>query len=336
MPERIQKYQFDCQAWLASQGYLNRRLLFLDLNFWIRLSESRTGLQEEIRDLLVELVSSGRLICPVSPSLIMELGKQPPSTHRQSQSQLMDELSGGLGIKIGTRIFPIEFEAALEGKRATRNLAYTHFFDAMVESGLALDRPSNIPEGIARLAAKIVLGAQAQLSITEFMNVSFDMGRDEVSRKHPSVAKMSRGFSDKAVEAEHWKLDNPTSLESIEQAEFLGLLRQVFSDIWNFIPRTTTGNPQFSEKEFVELLDACPTFWCIYKAMAAIRWRGRVSGNDIWDVLHIASITPYVDCLACDKGTRHVFREMLHADQRFGAIIVSEEADLLEWLVQNK
>jgi len=335
MPEQLQKYQFDGQAWLASQGYLDRKLLFLDLNFWIRLSKPRTGLQVEIRDRLVELVSSSRLICPVSPSLLMELGKQPPSSPRQSQSELMDELCGGLGIKIWQRIFPVEFEAALEGNKAPRRVAYSQFFDSMVESGLALDRPSNIPEGIAQLAAKIVLGAQARLTITEFMNVWFDIGRDEVSGTDPVVSKMSRGFSDKAVEAEHWKLDNPTSLASIEQAEFNGLLREVVPDIWNTILRTNSETTQLSTQRLVELLHACPTFWCIYKAMAAIRWGGRVKENDIWDVLHIASVTPYVDCIACDRGTRHIFTEMLHADQRFGAVIVAQEADLLEWLVQN-
>ena len=220
MSENIQKYQFDDQVWLESQGYLNRELLFLDLNLWIQLSEPQTELQAEIKDRLFEMVSRGRLICPVSPSLIMELGKKPPSPSRQSQSQLMDELSRGLGLKIGQRIFPIEFEAALGGDAAPRRMAYSHFFDALMESGLVLDGLSNIPEVITRLAATAVLGHQAQMTITEFMTVWFDLGRDEDTGTDPVVAKMSQDFSDKAVEAENWKLDNPTaSLESIEQAE---------------------------------------------------------------------------------------------------------------------
>jgi len=124
--------------------------------------------------------------------------------------------------------------------------------------------------------------------------------------------------------------------ESIEQAEALSLLQEFLPDILKFIPRTHTGIPQFSGEEFRQLLNTCPTFWCIYKGMAPIRWGGRVNGNDIWDVLHIGSVTPYVECLACDRGTRHVYTEMLHADQRFETHIISQEAYLFEWLVQIK
>ena len=335
MSNQSNTYQFDDQAWLESQGYLNRKLLFLDLNYWIQLSEPRTGSQAEIKDRLSEMVSSGRLICPVSPSLIMELGKQPPSPSRQSLCQLMDELSKGLGLKIAQRIFPIEFEAILGGDAAPRRMGYSHFYDALMESGLVLDGLPNIPEAIARLSATAVLEHQAQMTITDFMNVWFDMGRDEESGPDPAVAKMSQGFSDKAVQANKWKLDNPTaSLESIEQAEVLGLLHEFLPDILKIIPRKYTGVPQFTEREFKELLDSCPTFWCIYKGMAATRWGGRVKGNDIWDVLHVGSVTPYVDCLACDRGTRHIYKEMLHANQRFGTIIVSQDGDLLNWLTQ--
>ena len=70
--------------------------------------------------------------------------------------------------------------------------------------------------------------------------------------------------------------------------------------------------------------------------MAAIRWGGRVKANDIWDVLHVGSVTAYVDCLACDRGTRHVYTEVLHADQRFETNIISQETHLFEWLGQIK
>ena len=36
------------------------------------------------------------------------------------------------------------------------------------------------------------------------------------------------------------------------------------------------------------------------------------------------------------KGTRHVFKQMLHADERFGMMIVSQEKDLVDWLDENK
>lgn len=319
-------YQFDSQIWLEQRGYLNRKLLFLDLNFWIRLAKASTPLQLELRERLTKTVLSERIICPISPSIIMELGKQPRSAYRESQTNLMDELSGGLSIKIPQRVFPLEYKAESEGHHASRELIYSHFWDAMMDTPLILEGPSGLPEPLARLAAELVIGHQAKMSITNFMAESFDGTEGSFPGGDSSSIRMNDEFSKKADEWERLKDSNTMTMENIERDEFHGLLREILPGI--LIQEPTARNDDC----IAEVLKVCPTCWCTYKAMAVLRNRGVIRGNDIWDVLHAGAAIPYVDCLACDRGTRNIYADRLKADERFGTRIVSDESALFEWL----
>ena len=86
-------------------------------------------------------------------------------------------------------------------------------------------------------------------------------------------------------------------------------------------------------KEKAALLDQCSTFYCNYKLVSALRSsRLRVKENDLWDLEHAATALPYVDCFACDGGTRHLCSDMLHLDDRFGTKILSSVDDLIDWI----
>ena len=131
-------------------------------------------------------------MCPVSPSLLMELAKRPRDTHRDSHSRLMDELSKGLSLRMVHDIFHHEFEAALEGQQAERQVAYSHFLDAV---GGEITLP--VPEGLAQSEEGLELGARlvnwmssflSPSSITDFMNEWMEDGMDE-ARKSPAYIK---------------------------------------------------------------------------------------------------------------------------------------------------
>lgn len=314
------RYQFDSLAWLRSQEVLDRKILLLDLNFWIQMSKSESKLQCELKDRIAELVSARRLLCPVSPSLIMELGKQSPSPFRDVQSRLMDDFSGGVAIKLGPRVFPLEYEAAANGQRIDRAVVFSHYFDALMEKPFAFQSPSALPDAVARAAVGILLESQLQVSITEFMNTSFSQEID------PAVTRMSNNFRDMAEHHKEWAKKQKLTRKQIEKAEFQSLRDAILPDISPVIETTCSGT------RMLEILDDCPTFWCIYQAYTALRRRGSVKQNDIWDVLNIAPAIPYVDCVASDRGTRHIFKQQLGAEKRYGSRIISSESDLLLWL----
>lgn len=80
-----------------------RRKVYLDLNFWIGLRNPSKAPKPEafqqLRELLSNGVKEGRLLCPVSYTVFLELMKQYPLEQRLAQARLMDQLSEGVGIR---------------------------------------------------------------------------------------------------------------------------------------------------------------------------------------------------------------------------------------------
>jgi hypothetical protein len=86
-----------------------RPKVYLDMRFWIIVRDTALGVRTEpaARKLLHHLrrgVASGRLVCPISASMFLELMKQPYSPGRRiGTAQLIDELSLGTSM-ISSRI----------------------------------------------------------------------------------------------------------------------------------------------------------------------------------------------------------------------------------------
>jgi hypothetical protein len=84
------------------QSLANRQKIYLDARFWIIARDTALGVCTEpaARKLLHHLrrgVANGRLVCPISASMFLELLKQPYSPGRRiGTAQLIDELSLGV------------------------------------------------------------------------------------------------------------------------------------------------------------------------------------------------------------------------------------------------
>jgi hypothetical protein len=79
----------------------NRTSIYLDINFWIILRDVAAGTSAdrgnvELLQLLRELVTAGRVFCPISESIFLELMKQSDSSSRLKCASLIDELSLGV------------------------------------------------------------------------------------------------------------------------------------------------------------------------------------------------------------------------------------------------
>jgi hypothetical protein len=78
-----------------------RDRIYLDKCFWIHLRSARTRAPSppgasDLLDSLVTGVSAGRLVCPISDALFLELMKQSDPATRGATAELIDELSCGI------------------------------------------------------------------------------------------------------------------------------------------------------------------------------------------------------------------------------------------------
>lgn len=91
-----------------------RRVVYLDTNIWVCLTDARTQLSKECLPLCREAVQSGAVIFPLSYASISELLDQPPDAPREIQAALMDELSLGITFRDAHLIEKEEYQIAFQ------------------------------------------------------------------------------------------------------------------------------------------------------------------------------------------------------------------------------
>jgi hypothetical protein len=317
---------------------MQRHILFLDLFYWIKLSESREPVYQDLNKALHEAVEEGYLICPISPSIFMELKKQPASEERKNHAQLMDKLSRKLSLRISQNIFKDEFRAVMAAEQIPRNIAHSHYLDA--PSRLNLKFPKHgwdstmIEEGTKLIFDEIeALPIDQSLSMTE-------------KNRSQYIDSLRNGWRQLADQEAVWRVANPdATLKEIEGAEFASTVQAfvpyLAPDLLNIITKADLSiklkylSMREGERQemVINWLNDCPTFWNKYKVIVALRSnKQRLEENDLWDLEHIVSAVPYVDCLTCDKGMRHRLTQMLSLDKKYGVKIVSKPDQVLMWV----
>ncbi len=93
-----------------------RSKIYLDTRFWIIardvLAGTCTGAAErKLFHFLRRGVSAGRLVCPISESVVLEVMKQADRSSRQLTAEVIDELS------LGISLAPLDLRLGLELKR---------------------------------------------------------------------------------------------------------------------------------------------------------------------------------------------------------------------------
>ena len=320
----------DRSRWLKTSDLLDRQIIFLDLNFWIGLTEGTTADFRELERVLSEAVTVGQVVCAVSPSLLLEVKKRPASARRTQYCDLMDRLSCGLSLRQWQFVFADEFLCIIEDRKSERQIAYSHFTEAL-SSGTLIEW-SNTPSAAEKdRAMQVIPEILYQMTIRDFVNIEVP------EHEEGSISSLRAGLANLAKQEEEWREKFTDSRRDIEKAEFAATIRAVVPQIAELIPELPSQLLEYlastSEEEKRELLDRCPSFHCNHKLVSALRTnRIRVRENDMWDTEHVVTALPYVDGFACDRGTRHLCSDVLQLDARFNTEVVSSAGKLINWI----
>lgn len=117
----VDRHMRDCQVGLA-KGLETRKSIYLDLKFWIALRKAESGESnnpscQDLLQHLRDLVSSGKVFCPISDSTFLEIFKQSDPSTRRATTDLVDELS------LGVSLIP---------SQQLMNTEVAHFFNAVI------------------------------------------------------------------------------------------------------------------------------------------------------------------------------------------------------------
>jgi hypothetical protein len=303
----------------------SRRVVYLDTNIWIRLTDARTQLSRECFTLCREAVRSGAVIFPLSYASISELLHQPPDAPREIQANLMDELSLGITFR-STAIIEKEeshsafsFFASEDYQPVPHSALFTYVVDYIGDGVITF------PEGwtVAHIRAFVEQWRSAPhiRSVSWFITHS---NINEIKENHEKSAKIyvnrlretinqssehfrnSGQFSrDRLRHEERMSLFNSIVLPSFRKIiiehydsdEVMGKIKTIFE---NFPKHHGRGGPKFIEKLF-SLMPSIELFAQLMASRVMNPTRA-VRPEDFWDIEHARVPAAYADAFVTEDG----------------------------------
>ena len=217
---------FDRSSWLRANGLLERKTIFLDLNFWITMSEGEKASYRRLERLLFDMVAAGGAVCPVCPTLLLEVKKRPISDKRTQYCDLMDELSCGLSLRHWPIIFGEEFRSVVEGHPVEREMGYSHFIEAFsIGTHIAFDQTWSRDD--ANQAASLISDHLHQMPIREIVNIEVEPDRED------SITSLRTGLVELSRQEKEWRKEHSFTSEDVERAEFAATVMALIPQIFN-------------------------------------------------------------------------------------------------------
>lgn len=310
------------------QELLSRRKVYLDTRYWIILRETAADRRTDAasRKLLHFLrrgVNTGRLVCPISAALFMELTKQANTpTRRQATARLIDELSLGVSSTDPQTLLATEthrlLSAALHGQEAVhpmQELIWTKVAYALGDMHPTFD---GLPPGDQLELQKRTFDYLWKIPLSELV-----AGMDDGAELRRDYAELTKDTN--ARNKEH--RDDLRSYENAYDVELRGIVEvvgEIAADIIAEMEARTTGIHPSPEQRAASV-NMCRNL--VYDAMkrpenrsamrtlhvktsihAAMRWdkERRFKDNDWHDFGHATIALTYCDAFFTEGPLHHL------------------------------
>jgi hypothetical protein len=338
---------------------LARKRVYLDTRFWILmrdvfLGRSKDPLHEHISDRLRQLVTAGRVICPINADTLAELLKQRDATTRLATAKLIDELSLGAALQSAEERVRTELmhcvQLSLRGQGALEPLERLVWTSPAYLLGHTFPIVDSLPEDQILALQKAFTDYLWDFSLAD--QISYLKGMPEELNDHwDAIAdKLNR-----EIEQHDTKV---LPLSKLHLHEFKGglelylpTLEKIFSHLYETEMGVTPSKETRQDLEqsapglisiMVEALRTgkmgrqLPSLVIRAGLHAGIRRnRGRqFTGNDLHDFGHTTAALAYCDYFATDRSLCHLVVNDLKFDQRYQTAVVAAPQDLLGLLDQ--
>lgn len=322
----------------------SRKRAYLDQRFWLLLRDASLGNCREpsIAELLEFLKASvreGKLICPISESVFIELLKQEDHSTRMATAQLIDELSQGITLisfkdriqqelcnsfyihSGANELIPIE---ELVWTKLNYVLGETHPTNTQfqLEDELAIQKAfADHMWGISLCEMVEIIGAQPS-SISEWdatalrLNTTNQLHRSTV-RSYAQTFKTEFEGGLSLFRDELEQLTNEITQRGYEVGVKLAHLSQ--------------------KKRFEKFALSVPTLYINASCHAAIRWdqKRKLCSNDLFDFSHAQAALAYCDLFLTEKPLGDMLSQRHLGLAQFGCKIFWSPRAALNWMREH-
>ena len=325
----LENYLKECRLRLG-ESIAHRHKIYLDTKYWILLRDNRLGRKvkaaiAELSSLLEDGTTSGKLICPISADIFLEIIKQSDPTTLKCSVEIIDALSEGVSVlapEERTRMELLYFmRKNLSGEGSCHSQEI--FVWTKLAYVLGTIAPYNTPfsQEEELVIQKSFLDQMWEISLSDMIET---MGIDTV-HEMPSMPDISDDLN--TGKFEH--LSENSSFEEVFLSEIAGILDTYmddFREMFVYLYKRMTGNvPAKSEvtvcdgpRQFANLIyhgfrlkrfsTELPSLRIPATIHAAIRWdRDRkYKPTDVHDFCHAETALPYFDTFLTENSLRHL------------------------------
>lgn len=335
------------------EGVMARERVYLDKCFWIHMRAARTNSPSPpgATELLASLtagVAAGRLICPVSDALFLELMKQTDPATRNGTAELIDALS--LGVTLSPNPTRVATEVA-------------HFFHASVGHSV------HPLEHLVWTKVPYILGVQHPVATAfsqderlviqkAFFDHLWEVSLSTMVGTIGSAWPFDSPYAELATRLNRDNAAHAPSMKSFAQVyrdEINGVLEvaaPIAADVLEDMAKKALGpgiHPSPDEREItikqcLALLRAAlrkpigkhalRTLHIGALLHAALRWNRaqKLDANDLFDFHHAEAALAYCDVLMTDGPMRTLLMQRHLAIERdFKCLVMSSVADAADW-----
>lgn len=331
------------------QGIADRHKVYLDTKYWLLLRDHLLGRSRDseigkLAELLIDGVTSAKLICPISADVFMEILKQTDPKTLNCSIGLIDRLSEGVSVlspeeqrRMELLQFVLRHVAGEESCHEPDLFAWTKLA-YVIGFTTPSDTPFSPEEELT--IQKAFLDQMWELSLTDMFET---MGIAAI-REMPRMPDISSDLNTGKFAND----DEAKSFHDMFLAEIAGILdtlivelREMFTYLYR---KGTDGAPQNEElaasdvpRQFANLIyhgfrlnrfsTEMPSLRIPATLHAAIRWERnrKYEANDMHDIGHASTALPYFDTFLTEHSLRHLLtRKDLGLDRLYDCMVVSD------------
>jgi hypothetical protein len=332
-----------------------RRIVYLDMWVWNRISDhilkgtNDPSMAALHRRLLAE-AAAGRVVCPVSESIFLELMKQSDPRTRMAAAEVIDALGGGACLmapdtRINTEVAHWVYESA-----TTKSLVpLDHLVWTVVPYVLGAMHPvdNRFPAAEQRVIQKAFIDRLWRTRLVDMVQTL-----DQPKWKFDAM----EGIAQRLNDGNRNHLAELTSFRKVYADEATGgadlfapMARRIIADMYT----KETGQPppeasdgtQQTERTLRALMakslidggsrHVLRSLHIQAACHAAVRWnRGqKLSANTLFDFHHATAALAYCDAFLCDRPmAAFLTAGLIILDQEMGCFVASTAEALMAWL----
>ncbi len=331
------------------QDVSSKSIVYLDTRFWLILREAYLGRSKchrtrKLLQLLADHVSAGRVVCPMSEALFMEVQNQTDPVTRAATAKLVDELSAGVCLVPETNRFGQEFADLLyrlgPSKGDLHNVRELVWTKISYVLGFVTPTMDQFPDDVELALQKDLLDYLWTCPPSMVIG-SFTPG---------DLVPIYDGVSSKLNEGKFAHLGDHNSFKQVFMSEVDGILDGLHELVTDVLARYFEGSTGkeadctdsrpaklFSNlvREAIrrnKLSKFVPSLHISASLHAAVRWdkKRKYEDNDFFDFHHAVAALPYCDAFFTEGGLRMlVTRSDIHLDQTYQCRVANDVDDAI-------